>query len=83
MREIELCVDIDRPAERVLQGTAWFELRPLGEGRAQLVWREALTLPFGAVGRLLGPFLSVGTRAVIALALRRFARWVVREAARG
>lgn len=67
---------------RVLKGAAWFEVRPLGAGGCRVVWCEALTPPFGALGRLLGPFLSVGTRVVIGLALRRFARWVVREAAR-
>ena len=35
---------------------------------------EALVQPFGAAGRLLSPFLSVGTRVVIGLALRRYAK---------
>ncbi len=67
---------------RMLKGAAAFEVHSLGEGRARVVWCEALTPPFGAPGRLLGPLLSVGTRVVIGVALRRFARWAVREAAR-
>lgn len=59
---------------RLLKGGAFFEVRPLGPDRARVTWTEALTPPFGAPGRALGPFLSVGTRAVIGLALRRFAR---------
>ena len=64
---------------RLLKGTAWFEVQPLGEHRSRVVWCEALVPPFGTPGRLLTPFLAVGTRAVIGLALRRFARFAVRS----
>lgn len=66
---------------RMLQGDAWFEVRPLGPDRCRVLWCEALVPPFGRAGRVLSPFLSVGTRVVIGLALRRFGRWVVRDAA--
>jgi hypothetical protein len=63
---------------RVLQGSAWFEVVALSEGRSRLTWCEDLTPPFGAAGRVLSPFLSVGTRAVIGLALRRYARYLTK-----
>ncbi|GAA0606503.1 hypothetical protein GCM10009547_05570 [Sporichthya brevicatena] len=62
---------------RLLKGNAWFEVRSLGERRSRVVWCEDLVPPFGAPGRLLTPFLSIGTRAVIGLALKRFARFAV------
>src|SRR5689334_20028184 len=31
---------------RMIQGTAWFEVQPLGETRARVVWREDLVPPF-------------------------------------
>lgn len=66
---------------RVLRGAASFEVRALSETRSRVLWCEALVPPFGPPGRLLSPFLTVGTRAVIGLALRRFARWVTADAA--
>ncbi|MBA3744854.1 SRPBCC family protein [Sporichthya sp.] len=68
---------------RMLKGTAWFEVQPLGADRSRVRWCEALVPPFGAPGRLLTPFLSIGTRVVIGLALRRFARYAVRAEAQG
>ncbi|MGQ0624875.1 MAG: SRPBCC family protein [Sporichthyaceae bacterium] len=68
---------------RMLKGSAWFEVRELSPSRSALIWCEALIPPFGAPGRLLAPGLSVGTRLVIGLALRRFSRWVTRRGAAG
>jgi hypothetical protein len=59
---------------RMIKGTAWFEVQPLAANRTRVVWCEDLVPPFGPVGRVLAPFLSVGTRVVIGLALRRYAR---------
>jgi len=67
---------------RLLKGTAWFEVHPLDERRSRLVWCEDLVPPFGAAGRLLAPFLALGTRAVIGLALRRYARTLDRSRTR-
>lgn len=66
---------------RMLKGTAWFEVQSLGADRSRVRWCEELVPPFGAPGRLLSPFLSIGTRVVIGLALRRFARYAVRAEA--
>jgi carbon monoxide dehydrogenase subunit G len=62
---------------RVLRGSAWFEVRPLGEAACRLVWGEALTPPpVGPLSRPAGLVLGLGTRAFFAVALRRFARTV-------
>jgi hypothetical protein len=68
---------------RLIRGTAWFELQPIGADRTRIVWCEALVPPFGALGRVFSPFLSIGTRAVIGLALRRYRRTLDRAASRG
>src|SRR5262249_6189059 len=60
---------------RMIKGSASFEVQPLGEARTRVVWCEDLVAPFGAAGRLLAPVLSVSTRAMIGVALRRYARW--------
>jgi carbon monoxide dehydrogenase subunit G len=61
---------------RVLRGSAAFEVVPVSAGRSRVVWREALEVPFGRLGRPLGPLLSLGTRAFFAYSLRRFAAGV-------
>ncbi|MGQ0630111.1 MAG: SRPBCC family protein [Sporichthyaceae bacterium] len=68
---------------RVMKGSAAFEVRELSPTRSQVRWRESLIPPFGVAGKVLAPGLSVGTRLVIGLALRRFARWVTRHNATG
>ena len=67
---------------RLIKGTAWFEVQPLSERRSRVVWCEALVAPFGAPGRLLTPFLSLGTRVVIGWALWRYNRYLARTQAR-
>lgn len=63
---------------RMLKGSAWFEVHPLGATSSRVVWCEALVAPFGTPGKVLTPFLSIGTRAVIGLALRRYRRYLRR-----
>ena len=59
---------------RVMRGSAWFEVHPLGPDRSRLVWGEVLTPPpLGPLARPVGVLLELGTRAFFHLALRRFA----------
>ncbi|MGH8892150.1 MAG: SRPBCC family protein, partial [Actinomycetes bacterium] len=41
-----------RHTGRVVRGAGAFEVQPLGERRARVVWSEWIDLPFGLVGRL-------------------------------
>jgi hypothetical protein len=61
---------------RVVRGPGLMEVRPRGEGRSTLVWREDLDLPLGVVGRLGWPLVRPAFARGVQLSLRRFARWV-------
>ena len=61
---------------RVVRGPGLMEVRPRGEGRSTLVWREDLDLPLGVVGRLGWPLVRPAFALGVQLSLRRFARWV-------
>lgn len=61
---------------RVVRGSGSFEVQPLGERRSRVVWSEWVELPFGPLGRLGWPVARALVRAVVALSLRRLARYV-------
>lgn len=61
---------------RLVRGPGVFEVRPLGPHACEVAWEERLDLPFGSVGRVGWPVVRPLVRAGLAVALRRFARYV-------
>ncbi len=61
----------------VLRGPGVMRCTPLASGaRTHVVWHEWFHLPAGLAGRVLHPLLWPGSKASLALALRRFAKLV-------
>lgn len=65
-----------RHTGRVVRGSGAFEVQPLGERRARVVWSEWVQVPFGLVGRLGWPLVRPVVRAGVQVSLRRLARYV-------
>ena len=59
---------------RVVRGRGLFVVEPLGEARSRFRWEEQLPdgATYGVIARVTAPL----NRAMLAVALRRFARWV-------
>lgn len=69
-----------RHTGRVVRGSGSFEVQPLGERRCRVVWSEWVQVPFGLLGRLAWPLVSLGVRAGVRFSLRRLATRVERGA---
>lgn len=60
----------------VLRGPGVMRCTPLRGDRTHIVWHEWFQLPAGLAGQVLRPLLWPGSKASLALALRRFAKLV-------
>ena len=67
----------------VVRGEGEFAVLPAGPGRCTFVWSERLEVPGGAVGALVWRSVGWALRLGVAAALRRLARRVEAEHARG
>lgn len=60
----------------VLRGPGVVRCTPLRDDRTHMVWHEWFQLPGGLAGQMLRPLLWPGSKASLALVLRRFAKLV-------